>query len=228
MTPLDFDIETIPSQLEWVREHIAENIKPPGNIKKPESIAKWHEEKAPDAIEAELAKTSFNGAVGEIICIGYGVGDNDIDLVGRKLGESEGDMIQNFVDVVASFRMGEHTERKGQFQWCGHYITGFDLHFLWQRCMVHNIKLPFDIPHSVKPWHPDVFDTCHEWKMDTTGFGSLDAALKCLNIPSHNDGDIDGSMVWGLIQAGEYDKVFNYCKGDTIDARALRHRLTGK
>lgn len=228
MIPLDFDCETIPSQLPWVREFIAENISPPKNIKLEASKEAWMKDKAPAAIDDQLAKTSFNGAVGEIICIGYGIDDGDIELVGRKLEESEGDMIQNFIDRVASFKVGGHTETAPKLQWCGHYITGFDLHFLWQRCMVHGIKLPFDIPHTVKPWHPDVFDTCHEWKMDTSGFGSLDAALKCLGIESLNDGSIDGSMVWGLIQDGEYDKVFNYCKGDVGDARALRHRLTGK
>ena len=227
-TPLHIDIETVPSQEEWVRKFIADNIKPPGNIKKEESIQKWFAEKADTAIDTELAKTSFNGSVGEIICIGYAIEDAEVEIAGRKLGESEGDMIQNFVDAVAGFRMGEHTETRPQFTWIGHYITGFDLHFLWQRCRVHSIDLPFALPHNVKPWHPDVYDTCHEWKLDNTGFGSLDAALKCLKIESLNDGSIDGSKVWGLIQAGEYDKVFNYCKGDVGDARNLYRRLIGQ
>jgi len=229
-TPLFMDIESIPAQEAWVRDFIAENIKPPGNIKKEESIQKWFYEKADAAIDEQLAKTSFNGAVGEIICIGYAIGDNDVELAGRKLGESEGDMIQNFFDaVLAAAPAYVHAEDvKQQYTWVGHYITGFDLHFLWQRCMVHGIKLPFAIPHNIKPWHSGVYDTCHEWKMDTSGFGSLDAALKCLKIKSLNDGSIDGSKVWGLIQAGEYDKVFEYCKGDVGDARNLYRRLTGK
>ena len=227
-TPLDFDIETIPAQAEWVREHIKNTITHPGNIKKPESIQKWWDESADEAIDAKLAETSFNGAVGEIICIGFGINDEDIQLVGRKLGESEGDMIQTFVDEVARFRTGSKTRAMPQLQWCGHYITGFDLHFLWQRCMVHRIKLPFEIPHNAKPWHLDVYDTCHEWKFDNNGFGSLDATLKCLGIESANDGDMDGSKVWGEILAGNYDKVFGYCRGDVADARAVRYRLQGK
>lgn len=224
MNKLFFDLETIPAQQEWVEDEIVNNISPPKNLKKQESIDKWYEEKSEIASEEAYLKTSFNGSVGEIICIGYAIDDSPVDLVGRKLGESEGDMLQAFIDNVLS-TINPLGKVYPELTWIGHYITGFDLHFLWQRMVVNNIKPPFLIPHNVKPWHQDVFDTCHEWKMDNSGFGSLDMALKCLNILSANNGTVDGSKVWGLIQAGEYDKVFNYCKGDVEDVIAVYNRI---
>ncbi len=219
MTLLHNDLETIPAQAEWVKEEIAANIKPPGNIKKPESIEKWHAEKGAAAIEAEWLKTSFNGAVGEIICIGYAFDDEEVRLVGRELGMSEGDMLQAFVDDVVRY------DTKSKFQWIGHYICGFDLRFLWKRMIINKITLPFDIPYSAKPWHESVYDTCHEWKGDDNGYGSLDAVMKCLGMQGKSD--MDGSMVWPEIKAGNYEKVFDYCKDDVGMARNIHHRLKG-
>lgn len=223
MSELHVDVETIPAQAEWVREAIAENIKHPGNIKKPESIEAWMNDKAPAAIDAELAKTSFNGGVGELICIGYAFDDDEVQLDGRKLGESEGDMIQNFADAIARDMDKGHTKNE-RYTWIGHYITGFDLHFLWQRCIVNGIKLPIDIPHTAKPWHSGVFDTCHEWKMDTSGFGSLSDVCRILGIERDPD-DIPGSEVWSAIQCGDYGKVFHHCREDVADCREVYKRI---
>ena len=63
MTKLYLDIETIPSQEPWVRDFIIDGIKPPGNIKKQESIDKWYEEKLDDAIEQAMSKTALDGAM---------------------------------------------------------------------------------------------------------------------------------------------------------------------
>ena len=223
MSTLPFDLETVPSQQAWVRQAIADNIKPPGNIKKQESIDKWMEEKAPAAIDEALAKTSFNGGVGEIICIGYAFDDEPAVVNGRKLEESEGDMLQNFADAIAVNMNSGHT-KNDQYEWVGHYICGFDLHFLWQRMIVNGIKSPIEIPHTAKPWHSGVFDTCHEWKMDTSGFGSLGDVCKILGIEQAPD-DIKGSEVWGMIQAGNYEKVFEHCRLDVEDTRKVYNRI---
>ena len=36
--------------------------------------------------------------------------------------------------------------------WIGHYITGFDLRFLWKRFIVNRIKPAVRIPYDAKPW----------------------------------------------------------------------------
>lgn len=223
MSRLHIDIESVPAQSEWVRQSIAETIVPPGNIKKPESKLKWMEEKAPTAIDDALAKTSFNGGVGELICIGYAFDEDEVQLAGRKLDESEGDMIQNFADAIAVDMVKGHTKNE-QYTWIGHYICGFDLHFLWQRCIVHGIKMPIDIPHTAKPWHSGVFDTCHEWKMDTSGFGSLSDVCRILGIERDPD-DIPGAEVWSEIQKGNYEKVFHHCREDVSDCREVYNRI---
>ena len=77
------DIETIPSQKEGFRDMI--DIPIPGNIKKLETIAKWEAEEKPKLIEEAYCKTSFNGAYGEIICIGFALDDEPVYYTYRIL-----------------------------------------------------------------------------------------------------------------------------------------------
>jgi len=225
MTILHIDLETIPAQAEWVKQDIADKIEPPKTIKLEASKAKWLEEKGKQAIEDKWLKTSFNGAVGEIICIAWAFDDEPVQVLGRKLDETEKDMLLSFMAKILSdsisVRGNSHTQKN--ITWCGHYITGFDLRFLWQRMIVNNVKMSVDIPYNVKPWGQGVFDTCHEWKGDTSGYGSLDMAAKILGIEQTKT--MDGSQVWPEIQAGNYEKVFDYCKQDVEIARQVYNRI---
>jgi len=63
MNNLYLDIETIPSQEKWVRNYIADTVKPPATMKKEETIKKWYEEEFDNAVDEALAKTSFDGAM---------------------------------------------------------------------------------------------------------------------------------------------------------------------
>lgn len=222
MTILHIDLETIPSQLEWVQKDIADSIEPPKTIKKAESIAKWHEEKAPQAIEDKWLKTSFNGAVGEIICIAWAFDDEPVKVVGRQLDMTEYNMLDLFMDNIETGSISDRGNKK-DITWCGHYITGFDLRFLWQRMIVNNVKMSIEIPYNAKPWARGVFDTCHEWKGDNSGYGSLDMAAKILGIEQTKT--MSGADVWPEIQAGNYKKVFDYCKQDVEIARQVYNRI---
>jgi len=83
-----FDIETIPSQLPWVREYVEQSVKPPATIKKPESIAKWQIENKAEAIEDSINKMGFSGAANHIVTIAWAVDDGEIKSyqVGFNIG----------------------------------------------------------------------------------------------------------------------------------------------
>lgn len=70
MATLFLDIETLPADRHDVRNYIAATVKPPGNISKAETIAKWEAESKPGAIAEAIDKTSFDGAFGRVCCIG--------------------------------------------------------------------------------------------------------------------------------------------------------------
>ena len=70
MIKLFLDIETLPGD-ESLKEELAADITPPGNISRPESIKQWEEEKKPIEIENRHRKTSLRGHTGRILCNGY-------------------------------------------------------------------------------------------------------------------------------------------------------------
>ena len=84
-----FDIETKPGQPEGLlKQKIAETIKAPGVMKKQETIDAWHNGDGKYAgekdaeIDSVYRKTSFDGAIGQIINIAWAVNDDEIKSVG--------------------------------------------------------------------------------------------------------------------------------------------------
>ncbi len=127
---------------------IAETIKAPAQMKKAETIAAWHagEDKYAGEkdrlIEEAYRKTSFDGAKGEIISIAWAVEDEPVCSYSRTLNQSEAEMICGFYDSLYKSLDG----RPPFF--IGHYISGFDLKFLFQRCVILGVKPNFKICHS--------------------------------------------------------------------------------
>lgn len=202
------DIETIPSQRDDVKGVIAEGISPPGNISKQETIDKWWDEKAPAAIDNKLRETALVGTFGEIICISWAIDDSQIWSCSRKQEESEGWLLKSFFeDLSASIG-----ERQRPLTWIGHNVSGFDLRFIWQRCVVNKIRPLVEIPYKSKPWDTDVFDTMVEW----AGVYGKDKGMSkvCMALGFEGKGDMDGSKVYDTWLAGEYDKIREYCEDD--------------
>ena len=66
MPIITLDIETIGTTDPAAIEDIRASIKPPGNIKKPESIDKWMAEEMPAVLADKVAATSFEPRAGAI------------------------------------------------------------------------------------------------------------------------------------------------------------------
>jgi predicted PolB exonuclease-like 3'-5' exonuclease len=220
---LYIDIETIPSQKPDAKSDII--IEVPGNYSKPESIEKWELEKKPGLIEKEYQKFGLDGALGEIICIGLAFDDGPPISIGRKIDQPEGDLLAEFMATLSNKKYASMGKPE-TFKWIGHYITGFDLRFIWQRCVVNGIEPSINIPIDAKPWETDlVFDTMTQWTgIKKSGTGKLDKICKALG--HKGKGSIDGSKVWEHIKAGKYAEVFEYCKDDVEMTRFLYKRLT--
>lgn len=240
-----FDIETIPAQQgplcyeEFLKAEL-EDFKAPSTLtktqacadlgltgndakftSKDDAIAKWEakfsKEKAPEVAEEKWRKTSFDGGHGEIICMAWAVDDGDITSISRDLDGSESDMIQTFFDIVKSQLNGRHIFFIGQF------VAGFDLKFLFHRCVVLGIRPPFDLPFSGRHGN-DFYCTQIAW----AGFGgrmSQDNLCKALGIHG-KPGDIDGSKVWDFVKRGDVKRVEEYNRDDVNKVRQIYNRLT--
>lgn len=219
---LFLDIETIPTDRQDVRDYIAAGISHPGNISKPETIAKWNEESKPQAIEEAVNRTGLDGAFGRVCCIGLAFEDGPVSTIANA--EDERVLLIGLAEAMD--KAVEPSERLSTTV-IGHNVSAFDLRFLVQRFIVRNVLPPTVLLRAAqaKPWETDkVFDTMVQW----AGVGnrvSLDKLCLALGIESPK-GELDGSKVWEYVQAGRLDEVADYCSRDVEQMRKVYKRMT--
>lgn len=215
MKKLYVDIETIPCQKPGLLEEIRATIQPPGNISKPETIAKWMAENADEAAEDAYRKTALNGTMGEIICIGYAIDDAPVQRLFRSLDQPEGDLLTAVYDDLR----GELVETI-----IGHNVLGFDLRFIFQRSVIKGIRPPFPLWQNERYNGERVYDTMLAW----AGWNNrvkLSVIADALGIKVKSGG-IDGSQVWDYVKAGKIAEVADYCQEDVEAVREVHKRMT--
>lgn len=207
------DIETIPCQSAEYRTRVREGIKPPGTIKKPESILQWLEENAETATDEAVAKTSFDPAYGHICCIGWAIGDDPVQSLSAPIVSDEADILRGFFDALP---------KMGMAKFIGHYITGFDLRFIMCRAIVLGVKIPSIWPRDPKPWDQSVFDTMVAW---AGARGTISQDKLCEALGLSGKGYFDGSMVAAAWANGEHQRIAEYCRSDVETVRAIHRRF---
>jgi hypothetical protein len=108
----------------------------------------------------------------------------------------------------------------------GHNIIGFDLPFIFQRCLVHCIsaKPLVDLgEYRVR----GVFDTMHAWWLGAKRFVSLDDIAWALGIESSKTATAEGSKVFELYQAGKLAEIREYNLNDVRVTRKVYERMVG-
>jgi hypothetical protein len=106
----------------------------------------------------------------------------------------------------------------------GHNIIGFDLPFIFQRCLVHGLQArPFVnlAEYNVR----GVFDTMHRWWLGAKRFVSLDDVAWALGIESSKTADVEGSKVFDLYQAGKLNQIREYNLNDVRVTRKIYERM---
>lgn len=218
MAQLFFDIETIPDQTPGALNDIIANIKAPANLKKEETIQKWHEEKAHAAAEEVYAKTGLGGLKGEICSIAWAVDEGEIQGQIRKPGESEATLLTDFfLSVVHDIRRnGEGAHPR--LEWVGHNVLEFDLRFIKQRCLIHRIHPDLRVPADARHNKGSVFDTMREW-CGFRGFVSQDALCKAFGLAPK--AGMTGADVWPAYQAERYEDILAYNRNDVNAVREM-------
>lgn len=216
MTYLYLDIETIPAQDAETRARIAETVKPPAQMKKAETIAAWEAEHKPAAVEEAISRSGLNAAYGQICCIGWALNDGKVFTQTAQAPDEEIDILTCFLDM-ATKQIGN-----GFPVVVGHNVVGFDIRFIWQRCIILGIRVPNWFPRDPKPWSNDVFDTMTAWSGSNDRI-SMDNLSLALGLPGK--GEIDGSMVGQIFADGKFEEIADYCQKDVERTRAIHRRM---
>jgi hypothetical protein len=230
------DIETVPTQSDFEiavmkKEADAEKaaVKAPSNYKDQVKIDEYIAAKQAE-IEAEFdqryRKTSFDGALGQIVAISYAVDDEPVDnIYSDNWKNNEELLISTFYRAISvRYKPSEHR----QPVFIGHNLVGFDLRFLFQRSVLLGVKPPLFVPFAAKPWDATVFDTMLEW----AGHGKTVSLAKLCRVfqidakGAEIGEEIDGSKVWDFVKDGRIADVAKYCGGDVERTREIHKRLS--
>lgn len=227
------DLETVPSQQPEALAAVRSALKPPGTLKKAESIAAWWANEAEAAaVEAWRKQSLDGGTFGEIASIAVCGEDGEPWVRCRAPGESEADLLRAFGQQVQAMQHSAAlTGPDGQTWPCGEpyfiaHNAPFDLGFLWRRCAVQGVRLPFKLPDPMARPGKDYADTMLMW----AGFGGrvgLDALCRALGIASPKGEGMEGSQVFDRWLAGDMQAIERYNMADTLAVREVWQRLHG-
>ena len=232
--PFYLDIETVPGQSDATREAImsviAEEcgaVQAPANYKDPAKITEFistEKTRIINSFSDRYRKTALNGTQGEVLCIAWAFGDAPVNHRIRKLESSEREFLCDAWEAILD-DWSAH-DQGGDTIWVGHNIRDFDIRFLFQRSVILGAIPGLTMPVDVGTTTSLIFDTMTRW----AGWGnriSLDKLCAALGIPGKKSEDgIDGSMIYDLALAGEYDRIARYCVHDVERVRRIHKRMT--
>jgi len=163
--------------------------------------------------EAEIIKRlSLSAATARILCLAYAL-EPPADSPVAVLGGDEREILQSFWKLATETNL-----------FVGHNVLDFDLRFIHQRSMIHQIKPSRELPFARFRSAP-IFDTMHEWSKWGREHVSLDLLARALDIPSPKE-CLDGSKVYPYYRAGKLAEICEYCKCDVDTVRQVYRRLT--
>jgi len=201
MRKLYLDIETLPAPddkheiLKFLHEKAIEKNK-----------------KAKKDFEQYLLRTSFDGAFGRILCIGYAIDDNPAEILYTENNEKE--MLEKFWQIADNSDL-----------FIGHNVMDFDLKFIYQRSIINKVK-PSKILSFARYRSYPIYDTMREWAKWAFDVSiGLESLALAFGIPTSKDG-IDGSKVYEFYKKGKIKEILEYCKRDVEVTRAVYKKMT--
>lgn len=175
---------------------------------------------------------SLSATSGRILCIAVHVGPlSGLEFAGVQQGqrehvfgidaegneEDEERALEGFLALLKDFDSDSD-------EIVGHNILGFDLPFIFQRCLINRLPVrPFvDISgFQVR----GVFDTMHHWWLGAKRYVSLDDIAWSLGIESSKTAEAEGSKVFEMYKSGKLAEIREYNLNDVRVTRKVYERM---
>lgn len=159
-----------------------------------------------------IKKLSLSAATAKILCICYAI-EPPAGAEVQVLEGEETEIIKNFWKLAADCNL-----------FVGHNILDFDLRFIYQRSVIHQIKPSRDLPFA-RFRNAPIFDTMQEWSKWGRERASLDLLSRTFGLPSPKE-SLDGAKVYPYYRAGKLAEIVEYCKCDVNSVRQVYRWLT--
>ena len=221
---LFIDVETVPSQHPEALAAVRAALKPPGTLKKPESIAAWWATEADIAANEAWRKQALDATNGELASIATLSEDGQQWVHCRAPGDSEADLLRACFKAVDDMLLKAQQALAPNARpwmdaqpWLVAHNAAFDVGFLWRRAVINRVAVPSWLPGPMARAGKDYGCTMLVW----AGYGnrvSLDNLCNALNVPSPKAGGMDGSQVFDAWLAGDIAAIEHY---NLADVQAL-------
>lgn len=211
MNCLYLDCETRATDNAAIIKRIVSKVKPPGSMKKEETIANWWATEGAAAKAEAVAKTALDGTWGRLAAVGYAMGDDPVQVIS---GNDEASLLHRIRQVINEFNM-EAKSRDVLVAFNGE----FDFRFLKQRFIVNHIKPP----HLPLDRGDYFFDPMKEWAGYRGYISQADLEI-ALGI-ERNDPIGSGADIGAAIDAGDWASVVRHCEIDVTNLREIHRRM---
>lgn len=202
-----FDIETAP--IDNVDAFLG-HIQAPANYSKPESIAKYVEEKTAE----ERDKAALDPDLCRVVAIAYQLqGTTEVRGAVAKTEADEKALLERFWAIARKSKAERPVEL---FQYAGFNIAGFDLPVLIRRSQFLGVAHPHIRLGRYAYQMPEVFDLQNYLTLDRHEkfrLRSKDWWIRRLGLAGAEDANT-GSAVPMLVATGAWDDVLHHCKQD--------------
>jgi len=215
MSIITFDLETLPSGP--IIDPLS--LKPPGNLKKPETIAEWYKNEAVDIAAEKYRATALDSMKGELLCIGYVLDDDE--LVKVIHADTEYETLCQFQEAVLD-AMGQWSE---PLTFVGWGIATFDVPWLWRAAIKYGL-VGLRNAFNRDRYRGNAIDLMGIWGVDYKDWRKLDDVAKFLGLEGKTEG-IDGSKVYDYFLAGRVDEIIEYCRQDVTVIREVYRKIYG-
>jgi len=216
MRKLYLDIETLPAGEE--SENSLKFL-----FEKKQEKNKGRSENGKGDFEQYLLGTSFDGAFGRILCIGYAIDNKPTQCLCNDGNEAK--TLKEFWEIVDSISepSGNNQYANHQLLFIGHNLIDFDMRFIYQRSIVNGVRPSYEISFARYRNYP-MFDTMKEWAKWANANIGLEHLALSLGIPTPKQG-IDGSQVYDFYKAGKVDEICQYCERDVECTRSVYKKM---
>lgn len=225
-----FDIETTTCSDPQVLHQIAADVKPPATMTKADTLAKWEQEKKPEAVMKALAATALDASLGTVSAFGWQtIAVSDATGVVTKRGKvrsfvRERDQgVGDFLHEAFQEVRVHDGERLLTPVVAGHNIVSFDLPYLWQQCVRFRVPHPLWLPVHPTPWERRVLDTMVVWA-GTRGSISLDRLARTLGV-ERDESVLPSDAMPRAWEDGEHDEVRRHLDDDVRATAAIVERV---
>jgi predicted PolB exonuclease-like 3'-5' exonuclease len=218
MKTLTFDCETVP------RQDIPDDLKPQfdpesvkvGNIKDQAKIDEKIETARKEFDEGLIKKMSLDPDLCEVVMVSFFDGER-IESIGLKNDEYD-TVYEAWARIISAYQ--------NRIPLISYNGIGFDLPVLLHAAIRLDVPVSPYVYSAIAPrygnnHHYDLMQILAGW--DRTRWKPLDFYLKLFNIGAKTG---EGSGVYGLWQAKEYDKIREYCEQDVLMTAKLFDRLS--